>query len=183
MGIRTHGHKNYGVRTLKGCNKILLNASTAIMNNGYNKQSKVNWFYDSNFVPVKSLINIAYVHCGEEYNKEVTSEQQKIYKELNKYSEYKAIFMVHSHVIGSQNDMNIKDECYISNGLGNFISQQKMLDKQKGVITILEFDLIDKFIYSCESYETENILLNGAYITVSKQLDKLIENDDINLNF
>lgn len=169
-GIKTHGHKIFGVRSIKNSNKIFLNASTNIMNNGYPVNSNVRWFYHDDFIPSKSMINIAYIHVGTEYEKSYTLDQQRLYKRINKYGEYDAVFLVHSHVVGDVNDYMVKDNTFISNGLGNFMSQQKSLDKQKGIIVLLDFNTSDNEIINISKFKTENKLIDGVYKTVSKEI-------------
>lgn len=110
--------------------KIKLQAATCIMND--DAESEFVKFYNINdFIPDETVdANIAYIHCGEEYNVRATRLQKRIRRELISLG-WDVVLFVHSHVIGNDEVDTLKRQ-YVSYGLGNFLSDQKMLDRQIG---------------------------------------------------
>lgn len=110
--------------------KIKLQVATCIMNDDGTSEF-VKFYKAEDFVPDETAdANIAYIHCGEEYNAGATRLQKRIRRELLSFG-WDAVLFVHSHVIGNDEVDTLKRQ-YVSYGLGNFLSDQKMLDRQIG---------------------------------------------------
>lgn len=116
-------------------------------------------------MPKPCDIRIAYIHCGEEYSSKLTAEQE-YYINLAKNLGYNVICCIHSHVIGDVNEL--KEGVFITNGLGNFLSMQKNLDRQLGQVVILTYDKKVRTFTNVEYLQIETIIQDG------KQRIKLI---------
>lgn len=119
------------------------------------EQTKLLTFYNvDNFVPKEGL-NIAHIHCGEEYNSNPTDRQLEIEKELMSKG-FDAVIFIHSHVIAQT---KFSEGKFVSYGSGNFLSDQENLDRQLG--QIIQLNCTKDRIRSYQLINTETIWDNN----------------------
>lgn len=109
----------------------------------------------------KYPIRIAYIHCGKEYSSKLTSAQ-KFHIDNAIMLGYNVVCCIHSHVIGDIND--IRQGVFVSNGLGNFISMQKNLDRQLGQIVILTYNSNIGTFTKVEKFTAETVIERGQQV-------------------
>lgn len=122
--------------------------------------------YKEDFKISNNFINIGIFHDGEEYSSKLTDSQTHTFNELNtlarKYrSKFDILISNHSHVIGEVNSLDFTSTCYYSNGLGNTLSWQESLDKQIGLIAVIEIN--EQTNYEVKKYKTETIFKEDGF--------------------
>lgn len=119
------------------------------------EQTKLLTFYSEDKFQPKQGLNIAHIHCGEEYNSNPTDRQLEIEKELMSRG-FDAVIFIHSHVIAQT---KFSEGKFVSYGSGNFLSDQENLERQLG--QIIKLDCTKDRIRSYQLINTETIWDNG----------------------
>lgn len=141
-------------------NKYMIHAFSRISNKPMEDPIFMNMDFINAEVP-DDTIGIVYSHEGTEYSPELTITQK--YTKLRALTcGYSAAVMIHSHVIGNYQSLENNGKLFVTNGLGNFISDQQNLDRQLGRFVELDICPITKQIKSIINYNTETIIVGNS---------------------
>lgn len=173
LGINTLG--SFDCQRVEIFKQCVVHSATTISNTHENdyQSNAIVWYNINRFNPVPNSINIAYLHGGKEYQSNSTEYQRITTYELFDKG-FDVVLWCHSHVKGEteirfNKNGRIQFVCY---GLGNFISDQEMLEKQLG--QNISFKINNNMIESISSHETETIWENNKNIVVLNSTQKLI---------
>lgn len=100
--------------------------------------SMLSWLnVDALPIAQPNKVNIIYIHGGREYEKDPTYEQQVLSEKLSERG-FQFIIWCHSHVVGKIETHNNKS--FVVWGMGNYVSWQKNLDRQLGLLLTINID-------------------------------------------